>query len=260
MQFNQETNGLDLYTDCLYWTGATSTDYPIKDFTRNANFALDRINALILKADGQWKYDDTNQAGELFDVSNNIVSGTQKTALGVTWLKINEVRIKDQNGNWKILPRLDRKKETDSQLTATSGLPSSYFVIGNYLYFDKAPNYSSTSGLEVQYQRGAAYFVYTDTTKSPGFAAQFHRLISLHAALDFCSSNEMAGRAAIIQAKIGTPPDLMNNQAGSGLEKELVDFYSQRDADEQPSISFKRNDYGESALRNGPFSNNPYGF
>lgn len=259
MQFQGEANGLDLYSDCLYWAGATAADYPIRDFTRNANFALDRVNALILKADGQWKFDDLNQSGELFDISNNVVSGTQKTALGLTWLKINELRIKDSSGNWHILPKLGRKKQSDAQLTATAGMPTSYFIVGNYLYFDKTPNYSSVGGLEVQFQRGASYFAYTDTTKTPGFAAQFHRLVSLHPAFDFCSSNEMAGRAAIIEAKIGTPPDLANSQPGSGMEKELVDFYSQRDADEQPSLTMKREDYGQIAL-GGRASNNPYGF
>lgn len=263
MQFNSEANGLDLYSDARFLCGidetSDTTSYPIKAFTRNANLALDRYNVLILKADGTWKYDDTNQSGELLDVTNNLVSGTQKYALGATWLKIGQVRIKDSAGNLRVLPPLDRKKQSDSQLTASSGTPVGYFILGNYLYLDKAPNYNSTGGLEVQYQRGAAYFAYTDTTKTPGFAVQFHRLISLRGALDFCLINGMSNRVAALQGIIGTPPDLDNNQPGSGMEKELVDFYSQRNADEQPTISLKKEDYGQRAMGGWPNSLNPYG-
>src|SRR5437588_6566058 len=104
MQFSGETNGLDLYSDARYLCGlyetADTTYYPIKAFTRNANLGLDRAESLILKADGWRPFDDTNQTGELLDVTNNLVSGTQKTALSVTWLKIGRVRIKDSSGNW----------------------------------------------------------------------------------------------------------------------------------------------------------------
>lgn len=264
MQFNSETNGLDLYSDARYLCGidetSDTTSYPIKAFTRNANLAVDRENALILKADGGWKYDDANQTGELLDVTNNITSGTQKIALGVTWLKIAKVRIKDSAGNWITLNPISRKKLTDGQLTAPAGTPTGYYILGNYLYFDKAPNYSSAGGLEVQYQRGGAYFTYTDTTKVPGWAVQFHRLVSLHAALNYCQINSLNARVVMLQGMIGSPPDLENGQAGSGMEKELMDFYSQRNSDAQPNISFKREDYGETALGNGPGSSNPYGW
>src|SRR6266404_558056 len=122
MQFNSEANGLDLYSDARFLAGldetTDTTSYPIKAFTRNANFALDRCISLILKADGWWIFDDTNQTGELLDISNNLVSGTQKTALSVTWLKITRVRIKDASGNWVVLPERSRKVQGNAELTA----------------------------------------------------------------------------------------------------------------------------------------------
>lgn len=266
-QFNSEANGLDLYSDCRYLCGidetSDTTTYPIKAFTRNANFGLDRVLALVLKADGGWIFDDTNQIGELLDVTNNLVSGTQKVPLSVNWLTIARVRVKNSAGSWITLPELNRKAQTDSQLTATSGTPSSYFHLGNYLYFDKAPNYSSAGGIEVQFQRGASYFAYTDSTKTPGFAVQFHRLIALYAALDYCETNYLPDRAATIRSRIGAPPDLLNNQAGSGMEKELVDFYSRRDEDAKVALSASREDYGQAGLNMGSGNFNsgrPYGF
>lgn len=250
MQFNSETNGLDLYSDARYLCGidetSDTTSYPIKAFTRNANISLDRYNVLILQSDGTWKFDDTNQTGELLDLTTALVSGTQKYALGATWLKIARVRIKDAQGNLKIMPPLDRQRQADSQLTATSGTPQGYFILGNYLYLDKAPNYASAGGLEVQYQRSASYFAYTDTTKTPGFALQFHQLISMSAAVRYCKVNSMAKRVADIQGDIDK------------MELELVNFYSSRNADEQPTLQFKQDDYGQSALGHSS-SLNPYG-
>lgn len=267
MQFNSEANGLDLYSDARYLCGldetSDTTSYPIKAFTRNCNFGLDRVIALVLKADGGWIFDDTNQTGELLDVSNNLVNNVQKVPLSVTWLTIARVRIKDQNGNWITLTEQNRKAQNDTQLTSPAGVPSTYFHLGNYLYFDKAPNYSSTAGIEVQFQRGASYFAFGDTIKAPGFAPQFHRLISLYSALDFCEINTMPDRSNSIRARIGAPPDLQNGQAGSGMEKELVDFYSRRDEDAKLSMSVGREDYGQRGLNpgSGGFNNsNPRGW
>lgn len=270
MQFSGEANNLDLYSDCRDQCGIENgdggatpdtTSYPIKKFTRNANFGLDRANTLILKADGwNFPYDDANQTGELLDVSQTFTSGTQKISMQASWLIIQRVRITDPSGNKITLPEADRKSQGDGRLNATAGTPCTHFKLGNYLYFDVPTNYAGT--VEVQFQRGPSYFAYTDTTKAPGFATQFHRLISLYAALDYCKMNYLADRVAALRLDIGTPPDLMNNQAGSGMEKELVDFYSRRDEDAKTTLSPRREDYGQMGMGSGiGMSNfNPRGF
>src|SRR5437660_971981 len=127
MQFNSETNGLDLYSDARFLCGldetSDTTSYPIKAFTRNANLALDRVIALILRADNVWVFDDTNQSGELLDTTTALVSGTSKYALLITWLKIGRVRIKDSAGNWVTLQPTSRAELSDGILTQTSGKP-----------------------------------------------------------------------------------------------------------------------------------------
>lgn len=256
MQFNSEANGLDLYSDARYYCGldetADTTSYPIKAFTRNANMGLDRALMLILRADNIWVFDDSNNAGELLDISTNLVNGTLKYALSVTWLKITRIRIKDANGNWITLkPAEGRMQLGDATLTAPAGMPSSFYLMGNFLYFDKAPNYSSAGGIEVQFQRGSSYFIYTDTVKTPGFATHFHRLVSLYAALDFCEINTMADRVAMIQNKI--------NQ----LEAELLIHYAGRETASKISMTMQREDYGQRGLApgNGNFNDsNPHGF
>jgi len=262
MQFNSEANGLDLYSDARYLCGldetSDTTSYPIKAFTRNANLALDRITSLIFKADNRWEFDDSNNSDGPI-ATTNLVANQQDYGLVVTQLKIRRVRVKDQQGNWIVLNPVSRRNLNDTQLTQTAGTPNSYDPLGNSLFLYPSSSYDSTDGLELQFQRSLTYFAYTDTTKVPGFASQFHRLISLHAALEYCEMNGLNVRAASIRLKIGSPPDVMNNEPGSGLEKELMDFYSARNADEQPTISVQRNDYGELGLSNGTAAN-PYGF
>lgn len=253
MQFNSETNGLDLYSDCRYFCGidetSDTTSYPIKAFTRNANMGLDRALMLILRADNIWAFDDTNNTGELLDVTTALTANTQKYPISITWLKIARVRIKDPNGNMiTITPAKGRTELSNAALTAPAGTPQEYFLLGNFLYFDKAPNYSVAAGIEIQYQRGSSYFIYTDSTKTPGFAVQFHRLVSLYAALDFCQINGMPERVTVIQNKINM------------LESELLLFYASRDTDSKISMTPLREDYGERGLSGWSGSNNPRGW
>lgn len=254
MQFQSETNNLDLVSDVLFWCGIDSSDtttYPIKDITRNANLALDRVVALIQRADNVWEWDDTNNT-DLPIATTTLVAEQQDYSLSVTHLKLKEVRVKDGAGNYHVLAPITRHELSDAQLTATSGMPAYYDVLGNSLFLYPKPAataVTTSAGLELQFQRGASYFAYTDTTKTPGFATQFHRLISLYAALDYCQVNDLDKRVAKIMAVL------------SKMEADCIDFYSQRDADMKVSLKTQRDDYGQMSLgANGVTSNNPYGF
>ena len=236
MVLSGETNKLDLYSEARSWSGIPLTDtttLTLANFVRSANFGLDRVIALIMRADGKWQFDDANNSGEVLDVSTALVSGTQIYAIGITWLKIKQVRIKDTGGNWITLDSVDRRQLNDSQLTADAGDPKHYDKLGNYLYLHPKPNYDSAGGLEVQFQRGASYFVYNDTTKTPGFATQFHRLIALYGALDYCEINDLDKRASKVQNKI------------TSMEAELIEFYSARDTDQKVGLRTSREDYGQ---------------
>lgn len=254
MQFNSEANNLDLYSDARYWCGISASDtttYPLADFTRNANFGLDRAVALIQRADNVWEWDDTNQT-DLPIATTTLVADQQDYGLAVTHLKLLRVRVKDAAGNYRVLPQINRRDLHDSQLTAPSGMPRGYDVLGNsiFLYPKPAASAVTTSqGLELQFQRGASYFTTSDTTKTPGFATQFHRLVSLYAALDYCNIKDLDKRAKKIEANIAK------------MEADLLDFYSSRDADMKVSLKPPSEDYGQLALgSDAGFSHNPDGF
>lgn len=244
-KFNSGTDSL--YADALFWSGATSDTFPIDpDFTRSANFAVQRITAVIQKCDNTWKYNDSNSSTELIDSSTNLTT-TNKYAISLAWLKIGRVRVKDPDGNWITLKKVTREQLTDAQL-AEVGTPWAYYKLGKYIYLVGTPNYGATGGLEVQFQAGADLFTVADTTKEPGFAPQFHRLVSLLSALDWTDSNEMTKRSARILEKVGREPDPASGDAGSGMFRELVTFYTERDQDGVKSMSTRKEDYGASAL------------
>lgn len=246
MQFNGQADNLDIVSDVKFWCGIDLTDtttYSNKEIARNANFALDRIHGLIITADGKWRHNDQNDTSvDLIDTSTTI-SAARKVAIPITWLKVARVRFIDSDGNKTVLKPSDRRNWTTDQLNATgTGSPTTYMLLGSFLYLD-----TTCSGtLEVQLQKGPSYFDDGDTTKAPGFVAIYHRLVSMHASLDYCEVNDLDSRAAKLRNKIGSPPT--EGSTGSGMERELVNFYATRQVDDQPGLLPQREDYGQSAL------------
>jgi len=239
MQFNGNANNLDLYSDARNWCGLDNDDvisYTLKQFTRDANFALDRLTSLAFKSDNKWPFDDTNNSGALIATAN-LVSGTASYVIAVTYLKLRKIRIKDSNGNLTSIRPTDRRDLSDRQLTEESGDPKRYYKSGNLINLVPAPNYASTDGLEYEFQRAPSYFAITDTTKIPGFPTHFHRLFSLYPARDYCLRESMNTRAANIQIEIDK------------LEAEFIEHFTQRNFDQKQSFSLRKEDYGEVSMQ-----------
>ena len=253
MQISGETNNLDLYSDARFLCGILLTDtttYPLADFVRNANFGLDKVNALAMKSDGKWKFTDNNNSTDLIDTTTALVSGTQTYSIPITWLKMGVVRCKDSNGDFKTLIPVDRRQLSDSKLNDTTGGNPRYYVNdGNEIYLFPKPNYSVAGGLEVQQQMGSTYFAYNATTTVPGFDSRFHRLISLYSAEDYCEANELDKKVQKIQTKLLV------------MEQEFMIAIRTRDNDQKISLIPKREDYGQNRLSsNSNFGGGQNGF
>ena len=106
----------------------------------------------------------------------------------------------------------------------TSGTPQYYDKVGNSIILYPTPNYASTAGLKVYFKRNVSYFVSNDTTKEPGFNPQYHRLLSMGAAVDYCISNGLTNKMTIL-----------NNELVK-MEAAIVEFYSNRSKDDPPKI------------------------
>ena len=251
MVFNGEENNQDLYSEARFWCGLANDDttsFTLAEFTRGANQAMDRASALIMRADGRFTWDDANNA-DLPISTMDMTANQEDYSIPVADLKIFKLRIKDQAGNLVTLYPANRRDFSDNRLTETAGDPKWYFKIGRSIFLKPTPSYSATAGIEIQFQRTGNYFTIASTTAVPGFNSQFHRLVALYPALDYCDVNDLERRVQKIQARIDK------------MEADLIEFFSSRDMDEKQSLVLTKDDYGELALgHDGRFNSNPDGF
>ena len=233
MQFKDHADGQDIVSDIDFWASTDATTYPIEDKTRNANFALSRITSKIMQFDRTWKHVSSNLTTIPLAVTN-LEAGVDNYTFASAHLKILSTRIIGRDGRKKTLIAKDRRKMTDDELNAT-GEPITYDKIGQSLMPFPVPDYSVTDGIEIEYQPGADYFEVDDTTKEPGFNPDFHRLVSLYAARDYCSLHNPA-RLAIIDTEI------------QRMEADLKQFFESRDVDDEPSFQVKKSGRGVASL------------
>lgn len=200
----------------------------LRAFTGLINRALDKVTTLIWGSDGRWQFDDTNYT-DLPIATATLVDGQQDYALSVTHLKILRVEIMDANGLWYKLTPMDENDVQQIGMTEflnNTGKPLYYDIQGGSILLYGAPTAGQvtlTNGIKVYFQRQPSYFTTSDTTKEPGFASIFHRLVSRWAAYDYALARQLSIKK-----------DLAEEVAK--LEAELKDFYSTRQSDEKPAI------------------------
>jgi len=245
MDFNDTILKQGLVQDCDWWVDSDINSYPLADKVRSANMGLNEVVGIILGADGRWQFDDTNYT-DLPIGTTNLVLNQQDYGIDTSMVDITRVECKDANGSWRMLLPMDQK---DLNPTSYSPLPTGAFTGGvnttgaNYsltdflstagtpIYYDKIansvflypkPNYNSTSGLKIYFQRKASYFTVSSTTTQPGFAKHLHRYISFHMAKDYAVAKMLQGN------KITS---LMNELAT--MKQAIISFYSTRKKDEK---------------------------
>lgn len=199
-------------------------------FTRYANMAANRVSAILLRTDNSWEFSDINNTD--LDIGYTpLVSGQYDYSLAVSHIKILRLRVKDTNGEYITLDPVSRRELSDSQLSAT-GTPTMYDKIGSSFFLTPTPDYSNSSnGIEMQYQRTLKHFLTTDTTKEPGFAEHFHRLIPLWMCYDYALSKSLPIAKGL-------------RQEIAVMEEELEQHNSMRDHDQPQNLRIAREDYG----------------
>lgn len=183
----------------------------LAEFTGLSNDALDSIVSDILDSDTRWQWDDTNYTD--FPIGAiDLVDGQRDYTLDVSHLKIERVEVKDASGNYYPLKPIDTEDMRKSGITPTefmetNGLPQYYDKIANSIMLYPQPDVANavvkeTNGLKVGFQRGAEYFTVADTTKVPGFASLYHKLVPLYASYEYAVANEMTNKASFLLDKI----------------------------------------------------------
>ena len=237
MVYNDTTNlsGIiqlvERYTDLGlgYISGDTTR---LKEFTAYANEVGDDLWFTAFNASGGWQYDDSNNT-DLPVATADIVSGTYRYALPSDALTVSRIEVEDASGNWITLKPFLREKEqiAITDLEDNSGVPTHYFLMNGTIQLYPKPNYASTAGLKVYFDRGSVSFAYDDTTQTPGIPSPFHGLYALG--------------MAITWLKIKQPSSLSLTHYIKDLEDgktALADFISNRWKDNTPPLITKKNE------------------
>jgi hypothetical protein len=225
MQFSDSANKSGIVELIDANTGSNSTSYTIEDKTRDINLALDRVFSLIFSVGGTWQFDDSNHTDYPI-ITTNLVSGQRDYSFvtdgsGNFVLDIYKVLVDDGTGVFKELFPVDQQtKAPHNYLDGENldGIPDTYDKTANGIFLDAIPDYNATGGLKILINRTGSYFVKTDTTKKPGFAALFHEYLALRPSYQYAYRKSLAN-ANVLKAE-------MNE-----MEQALITHYDGREKD-----------------------------
>lgn len=202
MVFNDTTNKSGLIQSFEFWAGLNDGDV-----SGDTNF-LKRVTALINRRLSYYmnmmgatsrrsRVDDLNYDKQFFAYFD-IKSGQHDyefltDADGNTITDITAVLL-SQNSKFTELDRVPGNDD-DALLIMSpnsddTGIPYRYVEKNNTIFLNPVPNYDLSQGGKIFFKRVPSYFVYTDTTKEPGIVEDYHEMLSLGAAFDWCAVNK----------------------------------------------------------------------
>jgi hypothetical protein len=180
--------------------GTNSVSYPLTTKAIDANLALDEAMATIFQLGGTWQYDDRNHSHDPI-ITTNLVSGQRDYHFttdedSAIILDIQEVWVKNSSsGDFVKLERIDMVRGGATTMhdgDNTTGVPTQYGLIGNGIFLDLIPSYSSTLGLKIIINREAHYFESTDTTAVAGIDGLCHDFLYLKPAYEYARDKTLA--------------------------------------------------------------------
>jgi hypothetical protein len=242
MVYSNTTNKDGILQKCEFYVFGSNYGSITGNTTRFAEFnglindAMDSVVSDILDSDTRWQWDDTNRTD--FPIGSiDLVDGQRDYTLDVEHLKIERVECKDASGQYYPLKPIDvedmRKKGiTPTEFYKTNGVPQFYDKLANSIMLYPQPDVAggavtASNGLKVGFQRGAEQFTVSDTTKTPGFASIYHKLIPLMASYEYATANDMTNKAQLLNNKIQEERD------------KLKRFMQKREKDDVQRITMK---------------------
>jgi hypothetical protein len=225
MQISGHATSQDIISDISFLLGGgiDLNNFKIADRTRCVNERNRMVWQMIFESYGGWKFMDDAVSDASTGVpyaDQTITSGTGLYALPTGALVVNGVFAKlTSDGSWTKLTPLTEEEFMqmggDGHFSS-NGTTLYYMLQGDVIRLLPTPNFTTASGLRVFFDQDISAFATTDTTKVPGFASIFHRMLSIGAALDYALSHGMTDKVNYLSA-------LWND-----YEKRLRDFYSKR--------------------------------
>lgn len=190
----------------------------LKEMTSIINNVNHRVWHLIFMSTGNWQYDDGNNT-DLPQSTIDLVSGQAKYALPDIALTVQRIEAKDISGLWTVLTPLTTNSigQAVDEFMKDNGPLLYYRLLNNTIELFPAPNYASTNGLKVYFDRDSVDFDTSDTTKTPGFASPYHEILPIYAAIEWLK---------VKQPQSPTLAILL--QDAIKLEKSIKEFYGRR--------------------------------
>lgn len=214
MVYSDTTLNQGIIQEIDFLVSTDSVSYTTADKTRNINRWQDKVFGWILEASNPRLQFDDSRYTDLPVATADLFSGQYSYGFDATWLSINRIDMKNSSGTWQTLSSFDQYDVTGGYdaYQATAGTPLGYDILAGTYQIKPTPNYSSTGGLKIWFVRKAKAFTATDTTAEPGFAPQFHRILSLGASYDYAMSRNM-------------PQTRSLREEIEQLHKEIEDYY-----------------------------------
>lgn len=215
MQYSDTSTKQGLLQDCEFWTNLGDTgisgNATLKaQFTNRINRHYEKAMAKLGISRTTSGSDDTNYDNQNFSTFT-ISSGTHAyqflttedgeaisditgvlilpSATATEYVKLKEIPLSTTNVELILSPN-----------ASNTGVPTSYLERNNTVFFNCIPNYNATGKLF--FNRVPSYFATTDTTKKPGFPAEYHQMLSLGASLDWLLVNK--AEAAVLISRVET--------------------------------------------------------
>lgn len=233
---------VDINAETRALCDADTTSYTAATLLRRINEAYEQVIGWIINIDGTWQWDDTNNT-DLPIGTQTLVASQSAYTFNDKFLQLEEVQIKDINGNWQIIKPIDQKEFSDdiplSEAFKTAGMPIYYDKVSDdtiKLYpAPSAADCTLAPGLKIKFKRTASIFVETtpgtpdDATKQPGFASPYHYILAYMAAIPYCMTYKK-DRVGLYEKRV------------MDLKQELMKLYSLRQKDVRHRLSIKIED------------------
>jgi hypothetical protein len=184
----------------------TGSTLKFAQFNGDVNLALDDAVALIIGADGDWQFDDTNHTDYPI-ITTDIVSGQRDYSFTVDGssnlvLDIYKVMVAGTDGIYKEILPVDQQGANNNNVNTDSlidgqdkgGTVTRYDKTGNGIFLDLVPGYNQTAGLKIFINREGSHFAVSDTTKKPGFAGLFHEYLALVPSYKYARTNGLPNK------------------------------------------------------------------
>lgn len=193
MQFSDTTDKLGIIQACerycnLSDAGISGDATLLKEFTAHVNKTMRELWHSIFMAYGGWQYDDSNQT-DLPSATTGLTADQATYALPSGALTVRGIEVLNESSTWTRIQPITEEKirqyQAEGEFHDTSAQPLYYRLVGDTIKLFPAPNYTQASSLKVFYDRGSVAFADTDTTKTPGFAGEYHDAVPIGASLEY---------------------------------------------------------------------------